>query len=148
MLRGNVLCSIATVGRGNRAHISTAYFCHSEQLELYFLSHPNSVHCRNLSQNSSAAIAVFSSAQNWGGPDSGLQLFGSCGEARGAQTGKAERLYGERFPKYSNWVRSQRGEPGQDLRFYRFAVTRLKVLDDKAFGDGVVCHAAVERRTQ
>lgn len=37
ILEENVLCSIATVTAATRAHINTAYFCYSDDLELYFL---------------------------------------------------------------------------------------------------------------
>ena len=65
VLGDNVLCAIATVSTGGRPHVSTAYFCVSPALELYFLSHPRSLHCRNLAARPTAAIAVFSSSQGW-----------------------------------------------------------------------------------
>ncbi len=149
ILESNVLCSMATVSRRQRAHISTAYFCYSDQLELYFLSYPESVHCRNLARNSSAAITVFSPSQTWGGPDRGVQLFGNCREAKGARWLKAERLYGDRFPLYTKWrTNLQPGDPGQGLRFYHFMATSLKILDEKTLGDGLLCRAEVERSTK
>jgi uncharacterized protein YhbP (UPF0306 family) len=146
ILRGNVLCSIATVTEENKAHINTAYFCYSDDLELYFLSDPGSLHCRNLSTNSSMAVTVFRSSQRWGGPDEGLQLFGTCTQARGPQATKAQRLYRERFPAYAEWVAGLRDERvGRDYRFFRFLTDRLKVLDEKKFGDAVFVTAAVKR---
>jgi len=58
ILRENVLCSLSSVSPGNRAHVNTAYFCYSPDLELFFLSDPRSRHVRNLKVNPSAAIAV------------------------------------------------------------------------------------------
>src|SRR5687768_6870779 len=65
VLTTNVLCSMATVTPDGRAHINTAYFSYSDKLELYFWSHPGSLHCRNLLRNPSMAMTVFSSAQEW-----------------------------------------------------------------------------------
>jgi len=95
ILRENVLCSMATVATGNRAHINTAYFCYSRALELFFLSDPGSLHCRNLAEHPSMAMTIFRSAQAWGNPDRGVQLFGTCREAKGPHARNAERLYGE-----------------------------------------------------
>src|SRR5918995_1160531 len=90
ILKKNALCAIATVAASGRAHVNTAYFAYSDALELYFLSHPNSRHCRNLKTRSSTAIAVFDSRQTWGELDRGLQLFGTCREMRGVAARTAE----------------------------------------------------------
>jgi uncharacterized protein YhbP (UPF0306 family) len=146
ILRGNVLCSTATVTEENRAHINTAYFCYSDELELYFLSDPGSLHCRNLSTNSSMAVTVFRSSQKWGGPDVGLQLFGTCTQARGTQAAKAERLYVERFPAYAEWVAGlENDKVGRGYRFFRFLTERLKILDERNFGEAVFVTATVTR---
>jgi hypothetical protein len=146
ILGNNVLCSIATVSSGGRPHISTAYFCVSPALELYFLSHPRSLHCRNLAARPAAAIAVFSSSQGWGGHDRGLQLFGTCGLATGPRASEAERLYGARFPPFAAWRSGlSPGEVASEYRFYRFVTRRLKLLDEETLGDALFVHAVVTR---
>ena len=72
ILEDNLLCSVATVAPEGRAHVNTAYFCHSDELEFFFLSHPTAVHSLNVSRNASMAMAVFSSSQQWVGPDRGI----------------------------------------------------------------------------
>ena len=57
------LCSISTVAPGNRAHIYTAFVAVSRNLDLYFLSDPESLHCRNLEANPSMAMTIFDSRQ-------------------------------------------------------------------------------------
>ena len=146
ILKENVLCSMATVTSGKRAHINTAYFCYSEELELYFLSHRDSLHCQNLLTNSSMAMTIFSSLQKWGQPDRGVQLFGTCREAGGIQARKAEKLYSVRFPLYAEWkAHLKRGDMGEEYRFFRFLVGKLKLLDEKEFGAGVFVTASVRR---
>jgi uncharacterized protein YhbP (UPF0306 family) len=143
ILRENVLCSMASVGKHNRAHINTAYFCYSEDLddlEIYFLSDPRSTHCRNLSANPSMAITIFRSAQKWGESNRGLQLFGTCSETSGQFVRKAERLYGKRFPLYKKWMDSVREDEKRlakqlrSYRFHRFLPSRVKILDEGEFG--------------
>lgn len=149
LLRENHLCAISTVSRNYRAHINTAYFCFSDELEVFFLSHPSSLHSRNLSTNPSMAIAIFSSSPEWAGRDHGVQLFGTCTQATGAQARKAERLYGKRFPAYARWKTGLRkGDQARDYRFYRFETNKLKLLDEKEFGDAVFVSAAVRRGTR
>ena len=140
------LCTIATVSRSRRAHANTAYFAFSTDLELCFLSHPGSTHCRNLEGNRSVALTVFSSEQDWGGNDRGLQLFGSGFLAKGAHARRAERLYARRFRAYARWKRElERDDTANDYRFYRVRVDRLKLFDERAFGGAVFVSARVQR---
>lgn len=143
VLEENVLCSISTVAPRNRAHVNTAYFCYSPDLELYFLSDPNSLHCRNVASNPSMAVTVFSSSQEWGEPDRGIQLFGTCRPARARRAKEAERLYARRFPRYSKWMAGKskddklRASQLRSYRFYRFVPRAVKILDERVFGGGV-----------
>lgn len=115
VLKDNVLCSIATVTANSRAHINTAYFCYSDELEFYFLSHPGSLHCRNLATNPSVGMTIFSSSQIWTNPGRGLQVFGSCSQARGRQATKVEELYEERFSAYARWKATLgKNDPAQE----------------------------------
>lgn len=144
LLEDNVLCSIATVTPDGRAHINTAYFSYTDAFEVYFLSHPGSEHCRNLSTNRSMAMTVFSSAQQWTDPGQGIQLFGTCEQAKGSAFDAAERSYGGRFPGYASWRRAFGPDaPGREYTFYRFRAAAVKILDEKNFGDAVLVRAAV-----
>lgn len=146
ILKHNVLCSIATVTARNCAHINTAYFSYSDELELYFLSHPSSLHCKNLLRNASTAMTIFSSSQNWTDPGQGLQLFGTCDEASAQANPSAERLYGERFPAYLAWRQSlEEGDLALAYRFYEFLPAKVKVLDENQFGDAIFVCAEVTR---
>lgn len=146
ILKENALCSIATVSGKNRAHINTAYFCYSDDLELYFLSHPNSLHCRNLARSSFIGMTISFSSQPWGSPGRGVQLFGRCRQATGLHRRRAERLYAKRFPAYRSWRATvKNGDAGSDYRFYRVVVRTLKILDEQALGDAMFVSATVKR---
>lgn len=147
VLEANVLCSMATVTPDGHAHINTAYFSYSDKLELYFWSHPDSLHCRNLQGNPSMAMTVFSSVQQWTNPGLGLQLFGPCEQASGSSANEAERSYRTRFPPYDKWREIlKEDDPASRYRYYRFAVTAVKVLDEKDVGDAVWVLASVVRQ--
>jgi hypothetical protein len=98
-LDASTLCAIATVTPNSSAHINSAYFAWSRELEIVWLSEPRARQSRNLASNESVVIAVYDSNQTWGTPDSGIQLFGSASEARGGNAKKAESLYG--FPDFT-----------------------------------------------
>lgn len=93
LLQENTLCSLATVRRNNHAHISPVYFCYSEDLELYFLSDPRSLHCQNLLTNASMAVTIFDSSQKWGLADRGMQFFGMCSAVRQKENTQHKRNY-------------------------------------------------------
>jgi len=154
VLRENVLCSMATVDHRNRAHNNTAYFCYSrslDDLEIYFLSDPGSIHAKNLSSNQSMAMTVFRSGQRWGDANRGLQFFGTCAETIGGVAERAEQSYGRRFPLYAKWMGSDKPEEkrlARQLRSYRFYVflpREVKILDEGEYG-AVFVKAVMRRR--
>lgn len=132
ILDENVLCAVSTIDARTRAHIHICYFAASPDLELFFLSDPRSRHAANLRRRSSAAIAVFSSTQRWGGSDRGAQLFGRCAPVSPAQQRRARRIYKRRFPGLAT------NRTAAGLAVYRFVTRRATVLDEPEFGDAVV----------
>lgn len=146
VLDANVLCSIATVTPQGTAHINTAFFAYSDSLELFFLSHPASRHCRNLASNPSIALTVFSSEQRWADPGRGIQLFGTAEEAAGAAAEGAQRWYGTRFPDYHTWKASLPDRHlAREYRFFRIVVSTVKILDEDTFGDATFVQGSVVR---
>jgi uncharacterized protein YhbP (UPF0306 family) len=147
LLQENTLCSLATVRRNNHAHISPVYFCYSDDLKLYFLSDPRSLHCQNLLANASMAVTIFDSSQKWGQADRGMELFGTCREVRGEYATQAELLYGKRFPAFAQWKTAHSEDVSFQYRFYRFAPREIKILDESQFGGGIFVSAALKFRT-
>lgn len=114
--------------------MNIGYLAHSDELHLYLLSHPGSLHCLNLAANPSMAVAVFPSAQNWTDPGRGIQLFGACAQVADAEAPEAERVYGGRYPAYPAWkVGLKPSDRALEYRFYRFVPDRLKLLDEAEF---------------
>ena len=146
ILDANLLCSIATVTPEGAPHINAAFFAYSDELDLFFLSHPESRHCRNLVTNPSVAVMVLSSSQAWAKPGRGIQLFGTAQEATGPGAADAERWYAQRFADYRTWKESLAdGDPAHQYRFFRVVVERVKVLDEVALGDATFVQASTGR---
>jgi len=147
ILERNSLCAIATVTPRREAHISTAYFAYTPELDLYFYSYPDTRHVLNLGTNRSMAVAVFDSEQEWGRPDRGLQLFGEGRAAVGRSARTAERVYDRRFPAHAQWkIPTPAPEGGQLPRAFKFRPRSVKLFDEREFGAGVFVHATVPTR--
>jgi uncharacterized protein YhbP (UPF0306 family) len=136
LLDASTLCAVATVGPGGRAHVNTAYFAWSHELEVVWLSEPRATHSRNVRANPSVAIAVYESDQSWGEPDRGIQLFGRAHEATRAGAAHAESLYAGRFAEHA-------GIELRAYRFYVFRARRVKLFDERTLGAGAFVTADV-----
>lgn len=150
ILDSSELCAMATVTDDGAAHINTAYFAFDDELRVYFLSNPDSLHCQNIERRPDMAIAVFDTRQPWGTPGKGLQLFGAGTLARGEAHDRAREVYGRRFPLFrelSNSRGAQLGGPSFHLlRLCEFAPARAKILDEERLGDGTNVVAEIRRR--
>jgi uncharacterized protein YhbP (UPF0306 family) len=133
LLEASTLCAISTVSPRGRAYVNTAYFAWAEDLRVVWCSEPRAQHSRNLGTNPSAAVAVYDSAQTWGKPDRGIQVFGEAG----AGSADAETVYAARFPSY---------DPAElaAYRFYELVPRRVKLFDEQALGAGMFVTARVE----
>jgi uncharacterized protein YhbP (UPF0306 family) len=128
LLEASSLCAIATVSVTKTPHVNTAYFAASAELDLVWLSDPESQHSRNLAANPAAAVAIYDSRQTWGVADRGIQLFGSA--RLPSRPGEAEALYAARFATY---------DPARftSYRLYRFRPRTVKLFDEQKLGGGV-----------
>lgn len=136
LLDASTLCTIATVTARARAHINTAYFAWSPDFTIVWLSEPRAAHSRNLRAKGSVAIAVYDSSQTWGGPDRGIQLFGTARETEGDEADEAQTLYTKRFPAFAETDLSA-------YRFYRLRPRRLKLFDERTLGPATFVTARV-----
>jgi uncharacterized protein YhbP (UPF0306 family) len=150
ILAANTLCSMATHNAAGVVHVNAAFFCCSRDLILYFLSHPESVHSRNLRRLPQMAVAVFDSHQCWGDPHAGLQLFGAGGLASRDEAREARELYATRFPRYVEFLQrapgaGPEGAVFRGLTFHRFVPERIQIFDEWEFGAETFITAAVRR---
>jgi uncharacterized protein YhbP (UPF0306 family) len=138
LLDASSLCAIATVSSRAVAHVNTAYFAWSPELDLIWLSDPAATHSRNLNERPTPAIAVYDSNQVWGKADRGIQLFGSAHEVPEPSGDDAEAVYTARFRGFDREALSA-------YRLYRLRPARVKLFDERALGPGVFVTAKVGR---
>ena len=134
-MNASPLCSLATVSPGGRAHINHMYFAWGDRFEVVWISDPDSIHSRNLTRSSSAAVTIYDSDQTWGRPDRGIQLFGSARVTNGRVSSDAKSLYAKRFRDFD--------ADADDLPAYRFRPRTLKLFDERALAGGTLVTARV-----
>jgi uncharacterized protein YhbP (UPF0306 family) len=147
ILDSNPLCAIATVNDSNCSHIHTAYFAFDSSYHLFFLSDPDTRHCRNLAKNPTVAVAIYDSRQPWEQSKRGLQLFGSCLEAAGRLKVQAHLKYVARFVGYGSWFHALSAAERKAFRsrFYAIRVDSLTLFDEVTFGEEVFVPVVIER---
>ncbi len=112
---------------------AAAVFYVNDGTTLYFLSSPNSRHCRNLHQDARAAATIQADTANWA-EIKGVQLEGTVSLLEGAEEDRARRLYGEKFPLVGNLAQAPAAIVAAlaRVRWYRLAPARLFFIDNAA----------------
>ena len=123
--------SVATLSTaGPEGPWAAAVFFASSGFTLYFLSSPESRHCRNLSRDPRVAAAIHQDTSDWRAIK-GVQLEGTASELAGEERAEAQRIYGRKFPLIAS------PPPLIDaalsrIRWYRLVPSRLYFLDNAA----------------
>src|SRR3989344_7711127 len=73
-LNNNFQMVIAT--NGKHAWIATVYYSTDKDLNIYFLSDPNTIHCRHIAKNPKIALSIADSPQKPASKKKGLQIYG------------------------------------------------------------------------
>lgn len=135
----NKLLSMATV-KENEPHINTAFYAY-EELNLYVLTPPETVHGKNLEQNNSVPVDIHDPRQEWTDEKKGLQIFG---RAERCETEKAFNTYIERFPKLQRFASTGQEVDELDSEFYKITPERIKIFDEPRFGKETWVNARIE----
>lgn len=77
-LKEHRLMSVATYGEF--PWIASVFYAYDENLNLYFLSAPNTLHCQQIANNPKVAVNIVDSSQPVEGLKRGLQLWGDAGQ--------------------------------------------------------------------
>ena len=137
ILESNILFATATIKEDQTSYIHTAYYCFNDSLDFFFLSDPDSQHCRNISINDTVAIAISNSDQPWHEDQKGVQILGRCQQAKGRRLIEATKLYLKRFTRLRDWIKHPDDflKGALDTRPYVIEANWLKLYDTKRFGD-------------
>lgn len=76
-LKQHTLMAVATYG--SHPWIANVYYVFDSELNLYFLSSPNTLHCQQITKNDNVAVSIVDSHQDVNHkPKIGLQLWGKA----------------------------------------------------------------------
>lgn len=125
--------SLATI-RDGKSYINTAFYAYDDEFNLYFLSNPKSQHVQNLKANPSAAATVFDSSLTLADKLAGLQVFGTCTQAKGTVLLKAFTAYTNRFLVFHKEIKRVADLKLWGSKFYCLKPEQVKILDEETFG--------------
>ena len=134
-LSSQKLMSLATSdGKGN-LWSANVFFCHDKDLNIYFMSAPDSLHSQFISVNKRVSFTICDSDQDEVSGKVGLQASGICEHISGSRDVKELLpIWNEKFPK----------KPAPPMEtfmanspLYKVTVKRIKFFNEDAF-DGKV----------
>ena len=100
---------------------------------------PTTQHSSNLKQNSSVAVSIFDIHQLPEDKKRGLQLFGTWKLATDSALEEGTKLYGERFPWLTKYIKDTKDWETTILksRIYVIHTKEVKIFDEVIFGPEV-----------
>lgn len=133
-LEAHHVMTIATAGAEGPA--AAAVFYANQGLNLYFLSAPDTRHCRNLRADPRAAVTIHEDYREWSAIK-GLQLSAVVRQLEGAERAAAQRLYAAKFPEVLD-AGAASGAIARALskvHWYELAAERVRFIDNaRGFG--------------
>ena len=131
----NVQMMSLSIGTGV-PNVCPVYFTLYDETSLCFVSNVNSRHAKLLGKTGAASVAIYDSSQLWTNPRAGVQMTGNCKQASVAESLKARSRHAERFPANAGdtTVTEVVAHAMGGLRFFLFAPTEIKILDESRFG--------------
>jgi len=112
---------------------AAAVFYANDGFTIYFLSAPDSRHCRNLVDNPRASAAVHADYSDWK-EIKGVQMEGTVSVLAGEEEEKARRIYGTKFPIVGKLEQAPASiiNAFAKVRWYRLIPERLYFIDNSA----------------
>ncbi len=132
-LKDNKLMSLATFGKF--PWIATVYYTFDQDLNLYFLSSPSTLHCQQIAKNNQVAVAIADSRQDINSPKRGLQLWGTAQKISDAAKIKHTLALWKSSLKVANPKLSYENIINKIIsgRMYQISPKRIKLFDHKLF---------------
>ena len=120
--------SLATYG--DFPWIATVYYTFDNDLNIYFLSDPSTLHCRQIAKNNKVALAITNSNQNINKPKRGLQISGVA-----EQLSSAEKvtLALKMWKQYLDVRDPKLTYKAVKNSMYRIVPKRIKLFDQELF---------------
>jgi len=125
-LEKNRLMSLAT-SDGSKPWVSTVFFAYDTDLNIYFISVPNTRKITNLTKNPQVAI-VINQSQPAGELVQGLQIEGKAEKLDKEEEKEELEIYRKRYGWADDYL--------HDHELYKIKPEKVYYLDDEKFGAG------------
>lgn len=118
-------CTLATVEEDGSPRATPMFFAFDDQLRIYFLSDPKTVHVANLLRDSRVAMGFYPEVAGWK-EIRGLQMKGSAEVIPDLELDQAWETYQARFP-----FLSEIPEAVEVSVLYRFEPQWVRIIDNR-----------------
>lgn len=134
-LNSERLMTIAT--QGEHIWVATVYYISDNDLNLYFISPPDSEHVKHIKSNSEVACAIANSNQGAGKLKIGLQLYGNASEEKGLDTIKwMLKMYNKLHPTTKDALNFRNFQSRiMTSRVYKITPKKIKFFNQELFKD-------------
>ena len=123
-------CVMTLATAGDEGPWAAAVFYAHEDWTLYFLSAPESRHCRNLARNPRVSAAIQEDYADWR-EIKGVQLEGAADRLSGSHAERAQKLYAAKFPLLRD-PPAEIAKAMARISWYRVAPERAWFIDNSA----------------
>ncbi len=118
--------------------IATVYYSLDDDLNVYFLSDPKTLHCKQIATNPNVALSVSDSPQNPSSKKKGVQVFGVAEEVSGMQKikhaiGLWRKTLGVTSDAYTYEGMMKKAIKG---RMYRVQIKKIKFFNQELWDEG------------
>ncbi len=120
--------TLATVGPDGRPHAAAVFYAVADDLTLYFLSEPKTLHAQHIGAGAMVAATIEENNQDWKSIQ-GLQLHGWAEPCAGPDEEAARQVYAARFPFIV--AAATLASPLSRARYYKLAPTWMRLIDNR-----------------
>ena len=135
ILKETELLTLSTVDK-NQPCSCSAYFAFDEEFNLYIWTDPSTLHSKNIAESPLVSVNIVDTTQQWGTNLKGLQIFGKASVVSDEELKTAGKLYLERFPGVSKFVKKVEDFHAEEFesKIYKIQIKKIKVFDEATFG--------------
>lgn len=135
-LNSQRLMTLATSNK--KPWVATVYFVTDKDLNLYFVSSPQSKHCQDIDKNNKVACAIADSHIPNSGEKVGIQLQGIASQIKGWEKTKVFLKMWHKANPGAEKINIKNMQTGAvTSRVYRIKPTYIKFMNKKIFGDDI-----------
>ena len=135
VLASQNLMTLATAT--NNPWVCTVYFVTDPELNFYFVSSPESKHCKQIEKNNNVAVAVYDSHTKNSDKKTGIQMQGKASIVKSwKETEKYLKMWNKKNPGKENVITIENlKKPEFSSRIYRIRPNLIKFFNQRLFGD-------------